>query len=153
MPDENEVAPPNFVAMDIKEFREEIGVMPIMANSAALPQNVGLKQESALDSSNHALLIHKESCNLVEEEDAKKIIKSPQNGQSTVNNLVKMYKPQMPQLEGSNNLRKNPLIKSKGRIRDDWGSLKVDISDPPHRSMIGGEFRMPYSNLINDAEY
>ena len=59
----------------------------------------------------------------------------------------------MPQLTGNNNLRKNPLLKSKGRIRDDWGSLNVDLGELPHRSMIGGEFRMPYSNLINDGDY
>ncbi|TNV87330.1 hypothetical protein FGO68_gene2233 [Halteria grandinella] len=152
VPDESEITLLNFVAMDIKEFKEEIGVMPIMANSAALPQNVGLKQDVE-SSKNRVLINHKESCNLVEDEDPNKIIKSPQNGQSTVNDLLKLYKPQMPQLTGHNNIKKNPLLKSKGRIRDDWGSLNVDLGDFPHRSMIGGEFRMPYSNLINDGDY
>lgn len=78
VPDESEVTPPNFVAMDIKEFREEIGVMPVMANSEALPQNIGLKKRPELDTSNlHASLNHKESCNLIEEDDQNKIIKSP----------------------------------------------------------------------------
>lgn len=44
-------------------------------------------------------------------------------GYKTVNDLLKIYKTQIPQAAASTNPRKNPLLKSKGRIREDWSSI------------------------------
>jgi len=54
---------------------------------------------------------------------------------ATVGNLMKIYKKQMPQTAANTgNPRKNPLIKCKGRIMDNWTS-KDNLG---YRSMDGG---------------
>ena len=39
VPDENEIAPPNFVAINLKDLKDDLGALPVMANSEALPKS------------------------------------------------------------------------------------------------------------------
>jgi hypothetical protein len=88
VPDESEVTAYNLVAMNLKELQNELGVLPMMANSEALP-----KSNSKLK----VMISHKESCNIVEGEEEvhinTKSIKNPHRTTTTINDLVKQYKP------------------------------------------------------------
>ena len=58
---------------------------------------------------------------------------------------MKMYKKQMPEAASNNgDPRKNPLIKCKGRIMDNWSS---NNDEQMHRSMAGAG-----DNQFNDEK-
>ena len=63
--------------------------------------------------------------------------------QQSVGNLLRFYNSQMPQ-PAATNLLKNPLVKNKGQIMDDW-------SMPDETYPIGGNQRkLPFGTLSNE---
>lgn len=56
---------------------------------------------------------------------------------------MKVYEPKLPQ--ATKNLRKNPLLKSKGRIKEDWtGREGYNVV----KSALYECHNMPFSGLI-----
>jgi hypothetical protein len=62
----------------------------------------------------------------------------------TVSNLIKLYNQDMPVQGSRGALLRNPLIKNKGRIRDDWtmpderGNSSDQIVKKPFLSLFNG---------------
>jgi hypothetical protein len=73
-----------------------------------------------------------------------------------VSNLIKYYSSQtvIQASAGNNILRRNPLIKNKGRIKDDWSmpdELCPSGSSDKIRAGIG--YKKPFSTLFNDKKF